>query len=217
VREVRSNQRQNQTLEGAPANAPLDARAWVETAFDALAVGGIEAVRVDRLAKTLGVSRGSFYWHFKDRAALHMAMLKEWRRRASFQVFVRLERAHGPVGERIQRLLSLPQAGGRAARAANIELAVRLWARQDPRAADAVADIDRRRLHYFESLFRRQGAGEEAQPRAFLLYSYLMGQALMGAGLTPALFRACEALLAPPPNSDSADADGLGGVSPSSS
>ena len=54
----------------------LDATAWIEAAFDALADGGIEAVRVDPLAKRLGVTRGSFYWHFTDRAALHQAMLK---------------------------------------------------------------------------------------------------------------------------------------------
>ena len=48
----------------------LDSAAWVEAAFDALAEGGIEAVRIDPLAKQLGVTRGSFYWHFTDRAAL---------------------------------------------------------------------------------------------------------------------------------------------------
>ena len=69
----------------------------MDAAFDALANGGIDAVRVDPLAKKLGVTRGSFYWHFKDRAALHTAMLKDWRKRATYQLGSRIEsRASSP-------------------------------------------------------------------------------------------------------------------------
>src|SRR5689334_10739231 len=56
----------------------LDAEAWVTAAFDALAEGGIDAVRVEPLAKALAITKGSFYWHFADRRALIDAMLTTW-------------------------------------------------------------------------------------------------------------------------------------------
>ena len=58
--------------------AALDAGAWTDAALEALAGGGIAAVRVEPLAKTLGVTKGSFYWHFADRRALLDAMLARW-------------------------------------------------------------------------------------------------------------------------------------------
>src|SRR5438552_6826315 len=58
--------------------ARLDAEAWIAAAFDALAAGGIDAVRVEPLAKALDITKGSFYWHFADRRALHDAMLAAW-------------------------------------------------------------------------------------------------------------------------------------------
>ncbi|MGB9368496.1 MAG: helix-turn-helix domain-containing protein, partial [Xanthobacteraceae bacterium] len=56
----------------------LDAGAWIAAGFDALADGGIDAVRVEPLAKALGITKGSFYWHFADRRALLDAMLESW-------------------------------------------------------------------------------------------------------------------------------------------
>ncbi len=57
-------------------SARLDADAWIAAAFDALAEGGIDAVRVEPLATALGITKGSFYWHFADRRALLDAMLE---------------------------------------------------------------------------------------------------------------------------------------------
>ena len=163
--------------------APLDANAWVEAAFDALAEGGIEAVRVDPLAKRLGVTRGSFYWHYKDRDALHQAMLRAWRERASYTVFSRVERSSENAGARLERLLALPYSSPRSARAAAIELAIRLWARRDKSAAKAVRHIDRTRLDYFEKLLREHGVAEaEARDRAFLFYAVLMAEAFIVDG-----------------------------------
>ncbi len=156
----------------------LDPTAWIEAAFDALAEGGIDAVRVDPLAKTLGVTRGSFYWHFKDRAALHHAMLAEWRRRASYQIFARLEGSEESAETRLERVLALPAAGPRAVRAANIELAIRLWARRDKAAAKALRHIDRTRVRYFTTLLHQHGLGREAaKTRAMLFYAYLLSEA----------------------------------------
>lgn len=158
----------------------LDATAWVEAAFDALAEGGIEAVRVEPLAKRLGVTRGSFYWHFKDRDALHQAMLREWRERASYQIGARIERTAEDPAERLRRLLDLPHSSPRATRGAAVELAIRLWARRDKHAAKAVRHIDRVRLDYFAKLLQAHGIPEdEAGRRAFLVYAALMAEAFI--------------------------------------
>jgi AcrR family transcriptional regulator len=156
----------------------LDATAWIEAAFDALAEGGIDAVRVDPLAKRLGVTRGSFYWHFADRAALHQAMLKQWRERATYQIVNRIERTRAPAGGRLERLLALPFSGPRSVRGGAIELAIRLWARRDKTAAKAVRHIDRVRLDYFAGLLAEHGvAREAARSRAYLFYAALMAEA----------------------------------------
>ncbi len=156
----------------------LDASAWVEAAFDALAEGGIDAVRVDPLAKRLGVTRGSFYWHFKDRDALHQAMLRRWRERANYSVFDRIEGSAASARERLERLLALPYSSPRSARGAAIELAIRLWARRDKMAAKAVRHIDRVRLDYFEMLLREHGV-QNARGRAYLFYAAIMAEAFI--------------------------------------
>ena len=163
----------------APAT-PLDAAAWVEAAFDLLAEGGVDAVRVDPLAKRLGVTRGSFYWHFKDREALHKAMLKQWRKVATYQVGDRIEREVPDAGERLRRTLALPYSGAKAKRAAAIEMAIRFWARRDEEAAQAVQLIDHQRLLYYASLFAERGhAPDDARKRAYLFYAALMSEAII--------------------------------------
>jgi AcrR family transcriptional regulator len=158
----------------------LDAPAWVEAAFDLLAEGGIDAVRVDPLAKRLGVTRGSFYWHFRDREALHKAMLKQWRKAATYQVGDRIEHITPDAGERLKRTLRLPHSSPKAERAAAIEMAIRFWARRDEEAAHAVQLIDHQRLCYYAKLFSERGHNEdEARKRAYLFYAALMSQAII--------------------------------------
>jgi len=168
-----------QAARAGRAQAPtLDAAAWVDAALDLLAEGGVDAVRIDPLAKRLGVTRGSFYWHFKDRQALHDAMLKEWRKRASYRIGARIESRAATPAERLRQTLALPHASPRSKRAAAIELAIRLWARRDAAAAKAVAHIDDVRLTYYATLFSEMGVpAAEARRRAFMLYAALMGQA----------------------------------------
>lgn len=161
-------------------NTPLDAAAWIDAAFDALAEGGIDAVRVDPLAKRLHVTRGSFYWHFKDRAALHAAMLKEWRERASYTVFNRVERSVESAEDRLKRIFALPKSNARSERAAHIELAIRMWAQRDREAAKAVRHIDHTRLRYFTDLYRSHGfSDDDAKGRAYLFYASLLAQSML--------------------------------------
>ncbi|HEY2239319.1 MAG TPA: helix-turn-helix domain-containing protein, partial [Streptosporangiaceae bacterium] len=85
----------------APARTP--ASAWVEAGLEALGAGGPEAVRVDPLARALGVTRGSFYWHFADRDALLTELLNAWERAATDDVLERVERHGGDARARLRR------------------------------------------------------------------------------------------------------------------
>ena len=66
-------------LENARPRASLDRNGWVEAAIDMLAEQGVQGMRVEVLAKNFGVTKGSFYWHFKDRQDLFTAVLETWR------------------------------------------------------------------------------------------------------------------------------------------
>lgn len=174
----------------------LDAAAWIEAALDQLAQTGIDGVRVELLAKRLGVTKGSFYWHFKDRDAMFGAMLSHWRRRATLGLIERLDRDEVTPDSRLQRLLRLPLAGKRSSWGADIELALRLWGRRDQRARAVLKEVDQLRLRYIESLLVSSGtAPDEAKAGAIIAYSYMrVAATLVSPGETDLLDR-CEARL----------------------
>lgn len=155
---------------------------WVEAATALLVDQGIDAVRVDVLARALNVTRGSFYWHFKDRDDLLRAVLQAWRARATEQLTMRLESAHDDARAQVADLISLPFRGRSAQQAARIELAIRAWARRDAMARAFVDEADASRIGYIAQVFSALGFGiAEARSRAFLLYSYLVAESLLSS------------------------------------
>lgn len=183
----------------APRSAPLDAARWVAAAFDALAAGGVEAVRVEPLAKTLGVTKGSFYWHFQDRRTLLDALLSQWSEGRMAAIREQAADEAGPEGA----LRHLAQLYTRHAspRGLAIELAIRALARTDAAAAEAVRAVDIERLKQVGRLFAGLGwKAADAEARAVLFYSYLFGESLLDTGAVGerARARAIEALLTPP-------------------
>jgi AcrR family transcriptional regulator len=180
----RSTRRAGATASARPALTPDH---WIEAATDVLVDHDIDHVRVDVLARTLKVTRGSFYWHFRDREDLLRAVLQAWRARATEQLTQRLERAHQDPREQVQDLLSLPFRGRSAARAARIELAIRAWARRDAMARAFVDEADAARVGYIAQVLAGLGFGlTEARTRAFLLYSYEVAESLLTPQVTPA-------------------------------
>jgi AcrR family transcriptional regulator len=179
--------------------ARLDAEAWIAAAFDALAGGGIDAVRVEPLAKALGITKGSFYWHFADRRALLDAMLESW---AEGRIAAIREQAtaRGAPAAVLGDLADLYTRHANV-RGLTIELAIRSLARTDEAAAKSVRSVDRERLRHVGDLFAALGwPGVHAQERAILFYSYLFGQSLLDAKVVPAAARdkAIRALIAAP-------------------
>ena len=151
----------------------LSAKDWLDQGLKALAERGFTALKAEPLAKALGVSRGSFYWHFADIGAFHAAILKHWRDVAAEQVIANLEAVSehdDPLAVLLRQTFS-----GRLA----LEHAVRTWATVDPLAQSAVQAIDRRRLSYVESLLKRTGVPPDvARARAQILYWAFLGFAL---------------------------------------
>ena len=163
-----------------PVKTSLTPETWIDAATEVLVDRGIDHVRVDVLAGELKVTRGSFYWHFRDREDLLRRVLLAWGERATEQLTRRLERAGSDAQAQLRDVISLPFRGRSAVRGARIELAIRAWARRDEMARKAVDEADASRIGYHEEIFAALGfeAGE-ARCRAFLLYSYEVAESLL--------------------------------------
>ena len=152
---------------------------WIKAAFAEIARSGVEGVRVEVLAKHLGVTKGGFYRRFKDRAALLAAMLAEWSagRIAAIEQQASLEGE--TARDRLKALIRLYSERTNTEGMA-IELAIRQWARTDEAAAGAVASVDAARLKNVGALYCATGlAVEEADAKAFLFYCFIFGQSLL--------------------------------------
>ncbi len=185
------------------ARSQLSPETWIQAATEVLVDQGIDHVRVDVLAGELGVTRGSFYWHFRDREELLRAVLQAWREQATEALTQRLEHAHADPREQLRDVISLPFRGRSATRAARIELAIRAWARRDEMARHAVDEADASRIGYIAQVFSSLGCPiAEARSRAFLLYTYVVGESLMprqgNAAQRAERARFVEQLLSPP-------------------
>lgn len=157
----------------------LDPDAWVKAAYEMFEEGGVGAVRIDPLAKRLGITRGSFYWHFKDRAALIRAVLNRWVELETERTITANEDEGGDASERLLRLLrTCASDDGR------LEVGVREWATGDKEAREIIRRMDERRVGYMAALAREAGASEhEAPSRSRLAYLAWLGSY---TGIAPA-------------------------------
>jgi AcrR family transcriptional regulator len=152
---------------------------WIAAGFSEIARSGVEGVRVEVLAKNLGVTKGGFYRRFKDRAALLEAMLQSWSegRIAAIEQQAALDGAS--ARERLAWLIHLYSERMNTEGMA-IELAIRQWARSGAAAAEAVASVDAARLKNVGRLYRATGlAPDDADAQAFLFYCFVFGQSLL--------------------------------------
>jgi AcrR family transcriptional regulator len=139
-----------------PETSRLTRDDWLDAAFHAVVEGGFDAVRVLVLAEQLGVTRGSFYWHFADHAELISALLARWRQREialdqSFQDSA----TEDPVAD-LERLLDVALAhGGPDLENMRFELALRGVGRRDPAVAEMLSDVDKQRMKVFRNTFMR--------------------------------------------------------------
>ena len=171
-----------ETIAAKPSRTMLDRDAWIKGAIAILAEHGAERLRVEVLAKRLGVTKGSFYWHFKDRRDLLDAVLEFWKEGRIRDI--RKQTQAQPGGE-VDALLHTIEVYGSARnrKGISIEAAVRDWARRDAQAAAVVEEVDAERLACSCRLFLACGLDTvEAQARSVLLYASVFGVCLMHCG-----------------------------------
>jgi AcrR family transcriptional regulator len=152
---------------------------WTRAGFTELARSGIEGVRVEVLAKNLGVTKGGFYRRFRDRGALLEGMLEDWREGRIAAIEQQATLDGDSARDRLRALIHLYSERMNTEGMA-IELAIRQWARADEAAAEAVASVDAARLKNVGQLYRATGLDTDAaDAKAFLFYCFVFGQSLL--------------------------------------
>lgn len=162
-------------VKGEDRLSPAD---WIKAGLRALRESGFKAMNAGALAKSLNVSRGSFYWHFADVGAFHDAVLARWRELALETIIEDLEKQGGDRLKTLMlRALDEPAA---------LEVAIRAWAVAEPRARDAVASVDAARRLYIAGLLTAAGVAPQwAETRARLIYFAYLGRAFARERLEP--------------------------------
>jgi AcrR family transcriptional regulator len=152
---------------------------------DLLAENNSSSLEIPNLCKRLGVTKGSFYWHFAGRSELLSAILEDWRRRMTLDVTRRVPRVGPTVEAALRYVLGLIRKP-RSNRSGAMERSVRDWARTDPLARAAVIDVDQIRLMFFEQLFRQRNfPRKEARVRAYAAYAMMMGDSILKETVDP--------------------------------
>lgn len=168
---------------GAMARTRTPRSTWTEEGLRALAGGGPDAVRVEALAETLGVTKGGFYWHFDDRPALLEEMLDTWERVGVDEVIERVDGGAGDARAKLRHLVALASSGEELIRS---DLAIRDWARRDERVAERLRRVDNRRMDYMRSLFADFCEDEdEVESRCMIAFSLFIGVHFIAADHGP--------------------------------
>ncbi len=156
-----------------PATPPLGKADWISAALECLVHEGIDAVQITRLAKAIGVSRGSFYWHFADRQNLLDSMLEEWNA-ANLPVIERELATAASLSEGVLGFFAIWETNQQFS--AQLDHAVRDWARLDKDVLDLVRQEDAQRIETIATMFKRFGfEPNEAVVRARVLYFAQVG------------------------------------------
>ncbi|WP_328608394.1 TetR/AcrR family transcriptional regulator [Amycolatopsis sp. NBC_00345] len=151
----------------------LSAQDWARAALQAIADGGLAAVGVEPLARTLGVTKGSFYAHYRNRDELIAAALAEWGRSHGDESLA----AFAAIADPAQRLRDLLTAVVQAVQplAPSVHLSL-LGDRNDPRVQDVVQRVNRARLDLLARTYRELGLSPgRAESRARVAYAAILG------------------------------------------
>jgi AcrR family transcriptional regulator len=159
------------------ANVRTPRGAWIAAGLQALAAGGPEAVRVEALAVSLGVSKGGFYWHFTDRQTMLEEMLGAWEKAGTEDVIALVESQPADPRTKLQQLFKVAASADFA-----VELAIRDWSRRDKDVARRLRRVDNRRMGYLRSLFGQFCADEDdVEARSMLAYALFIGSYFIAA------------------------------------
>lgn len=159
----------------------LSAQDWEQAALDLMAEQGVNAVAVEPLARRIGVTKGSFYWHFPNREALLQAALQRWEQDDLHHVLTEIESIPDPR----ERLCELFRRASRGLKPHAVYSA--LFAAADhPSVAPVLKRVAERRLNYLANAFQELGMSEgPALHRARLTYTAYIGYVQMALRLQP--------------------------------
>jgi AcrR family transcriptional regulator len=147
---------------------------WIRQGLRTLATDGANALKVGPMSTALEVSRGSFYWHFRDIADFRSQLLRSWQERSTDQVIRELEAQNAEPG-RLKHLLKRALATKRG-----LDRAIRSWAAEDEDVAKVVAAVDDRRVAYIARMLVASGVeSRQAHPRAAFMYWAYLGQTMV--------------------------------------
>jgi AcrR family transcriptional regulator len=169
--------------QGMPVTRTPPSR-WIDAGLRALGAGGPDAVRIEPLARELGVTKGGFYWHFDGRGALLEELLDAWERVGVTEVIERVDAEGGDARAKLRRLSAIAVSGERelGIDPLRVDLAVRDWARRDKRVARRLRRVDNRRMDYMRSLFGEFCSDEEdVEARSLLSFALWIGNHFIAA------------------------------------
>ena len=144
----------------------LTAEQWVDFGLKTLARQGFTALKADLLAKALGVSRGSFYWHFADLETFLDALIERWRVRATEWIMAEIDQM--APSRRLPALLDRAFSAD-----ISLEMAIRAWAASNPQVRQATEEVDALRLSYVEDLLAADGPTAVAAKARLIYWAYL--------------------------------------------
>jgi AcrR family transcriptional regulator len=146
----------------------LGRKEWLRAARLALLKGGVEEVRVERLARDLHVTKGSFYWHFKDREELLEVLLREWEEEFLTDIIPRLEGRRGRDAVRCLAQLMVERVPLGEEGILPSDAAIFTWASVSPEVARRANRAERKRIESLTQVVEDPG-------RAELLYLVWLG------------------------------------------
>jgi AcrR family transcriptional regulator len=161
----------------APLRTPR--ASWIGEGLRVLGVGGPDAIRIETVAATLGVTKGGFYGHFDNRRAFLDELLDTWERIVTDMVIEQVEAERGDAREKLRRLFGIAVSIDEMVM---VELAIREWARRDESVAARLRRIDNRRMDFMRSLFGEFCTNaDEIEARSFVAFSIFIANHLISA------------------------------------
>jgi AcrR family transcriptional regulator len=154
----------------------LDRDDWIRGGLELLSTAGVEGVKIVPLAEQLGVTSGSFYWHFKNRRELHDALLDYWQRELTDAAIVAAKNFQGSAKERIWGLMEQVMDSGMA----RFDLAIWHWAQSDEKVQTVFQRALEKRFAFAAWMFRQAGFSKvQGEARGRLMVVYMMGESTL--------------------------------------
>ncbi len=157
----------------APKTQKLGPHDWFVGALETLGREGVIGVNVDNVARSIGVTKGSFYHHFKNKEELINRLLEYWETELTDKIDAHLSHLHGKPAEQLLALLEFIAEN----ETNRYDASMRAWALHDERVATVVRRVDRNRLAYVRDLFLKMGfPADQAAMRSRMSYYYVVGE-----------------------------------------